>query len=85
MSNYLKTASDKMIVETMDIQMENERNLDILQEDIEISGEMSRNDINENYSSGHDSQSNECEENDKETAMMMESFDYYKRYYSDPK
>ncbi|XP_013908830.1 PREDICTED: period circadian protein homolog 2 isoform X2 [Thamnophis sirtalis] len=79
MNNYLKTASDKIIVETMDIQMENEQNLDILQEDIEMSGEMSRNDINENYSNGHDSHSNEGEENDKETTMIMESFDYYKR------
>ncbi|XP_070801420.1 period circadian protein homolog 2 [Pituophis catenifer annectens] len=79
MSNYLKTASDKIIVETMDIQMENEQNLDILQEDIEMNGEMSRNDINENYSSRHDSHSNEGEENDKETAINMESFDYYKR------
>lgn len=65
--------------------MENEQNFDILQEDIEMSGEMSRNDINENYSSSHDSHSNEGEENDKETAMIMESLDYYKRYYSDPK
>ncbi|XP_060539140.1 period circadian protein homolog 2 isoform X2 [Pantherophis guttatus] len=79
MSNYLKTASDKIIVETMDIQMKNEQNLDILQEDIEMNGEMSRNDINENYSSRHDSHSNEGEENDKETAIIMESFDYYKR------
>lgn len=69
----------------MDIQMENEQNLDILQEDIEMSGEMSTNDTNENDSSGHDYHSNEGEENDKETAVIMESFDYYKRYYSDPK
>ncbi|XP_058044995.1 period circadian protein homolog 2 [Ahaetulla prasina] len=79
MSNYLKTPIDKIIVETMDIQMENEQNLDILQEDIDMSGEMSRNDINENYSSGHDFHSYVGEENDKETAMIMESFDYYKR------
>ncbi|XP_025028433.1 period circadian protein homolog 2 [Python bivittatus] len=63
----------------MDIQMENEQNLDILQEDIEMNGEMSTNDTNENYSSEHDFHSNEGEENDKETAMIMESFDYYKR------
>ncbi|KAL7990836.1 hypothetical protein Chor_014266 [Crotalus horridus] len=79
MSNYLKTANDKIIIETMDIQMENEQNLDILQEDIEMNGEMSTNDTNENDSSGHDYHSNEGEENDKETAMIMESFDYYKR------
>ncbi|XP_039200597.1 period circadian protein homolog 2-like isoform X2 [Crotalus tigris] len=79
MSNYLKTANDKIIAETMDIQMENEQNLDILQEDIEMNGEMSTNDTNENDSSGHDYHSNEGEENDKETAMIMESFDYYKR------
>ncbi|XP_070610164.1 period circadian protein homolog 2-like [Erythrolamprus reginae] len=79
MSNYLKTASDKIIVETMDIQMENEQNLDILQENIEMNGKISRNDINVNYFSGPDFHSNESEENDKETAMIMESFDYYKR------
>ncbi|KAG8135934.1 hypothetical protein E2320_008918 [Naja naja] len=79
MTNYLKTASDKIIIETMDIQMENEQNLDILQEDIEMNGEMSTNDVNENYFSGYDSHNNEGEENDKETTVIMESFDYYKR------
>uniref|UniRef100_A0A8C6Y360 Period circadian protein homolog 2 n=1 Tax=Naja naja TaxID=35670 RepID=A0A8C6Y360_NAJNA len=78
MTNYLKTASDKIIIETMDIQMENEQNLDILQEDIEMNGEMSTNDVNENYFSGYDSHNNEGEENDKETTVIMESFDYYK-------
>uniref|UniRef100_A0A670XQ27 Period circadian protein homolog 2 n=1 Tax=Pseudonaja textilis TaxID=8673 RepID=A0A670XQ27_PSETE len=85
MTNYLKTASDKIIIETMDIQMENEQNLDILQKDIEMNGKMSTNDVNENYFSWHDSHNNEGEENDKETAMIMESLDYYKRYYSDAK
>ncbi|XP_026519684.1 period circadian protein homolog 2 isoform X2 [Notechis scutatus] len=79
MTNYLKTASDKIIIETVDIQMENEQNLNILQEDIEMNGKMSTNDVNENYFSWHDSHNNEGEENDKETAMIMESFDYYKR------
>ncbi|XP_026557272.1 period circadian protein homolog 2 isoform X1 [Pseudonaja textilis] len=79
MTNYLKTASDKIIIETMDIQMENEQNLDILQKDIEMNGKMSTNDVNENYFSWHDSHNNEGEENDKETAMIMESLDYYKR------
>ncbi|XP_044288776.1 period circadian protein homolog 2 isoform X1 [Varanus komodoensis] len=68
-------ANDKMIVENMDIQM---KTMDALQEDIEMNGGSSANDNHENYFNGHDSHSNEGEENGKETAMIMESLDCYK-------
>ncbi|XP_053166982.1 period circadian protein homolog 2 isoform X2 [Hemicordylus capensis] len=75
MSAYLEIADDKMPTENMDIQMKNERNLDSLQEDIEMSGGSSGNDTNENYTSGQDSHSSEGDENGKETAMIVESLD----------
>lgn len=75
MSDYLEMAN----AENMDIQMKNEQNLEALQEDIEMNGGSSANDASENYSSGHDSHSNEGEENGKEATMIMESLDCYKR------
>ncbi|XP_028586847.2 LOW QUALITY PROTEIN: period circadian protein homolog 2 [Podarcis muralis] len=74
MSDYLEMAN----AENMDIQMKNEQNLEALQEDIEMNGGSSANDASENYSSGHDSHSNEGEENGKEATMIMESLDCYK-------
>ncbi|XP_008104509.1 period circadian protein homolog 2 [Anolis carolinensis] len=78
MSDYLEIENAKMIVESTDIQMKNEQNLNVLQEDFEMNGESSANDANEHYSIGHDSHSNEGEENGKETAMIMESLECYK-------
>lgn len=81
MSNYLEMADGKMPAENMDIQMKNEQDLDVLQEDIEMSGGSNGNGANENEASGHKSPSNEVDENGKETAMIVESLDICKRYY----
>ncbi|KAL8187728.1 UNVERIFIED_CONTAM: hypothetical protein K2H54_054697 [Gekko kuhli] len=68
-------ADNKMPAENMDIQMKNEQDLDALQEDIEMSGGSNGNDTNENKATGHKSRSNEVDENEKETAMIVESLD----------
>lgn len=81
MSTYLEMANDKMLADNMDFQMKNEQDIDALQEDIEMTNRSSGNDTNENDISGHDSHSNEGDENGKETAMIVESLDHCKRYY----
>lgn len=80
MSAYLEMTNDK-IAENMDFQMKNEQDIDVLQEDIEMISGSTGNDANENDTSGHDSHSNEGDENGKETAMIVESLDNCKRYY----
>lgn len=74
MSAYLEMTNDK-IAENMDFQMKNEQDIDVLQEDIEMISGSTGNDANENDTSGHDSHSNEGDENGKETAMIVESLD----------
>ncbi|KAJ6669318.1 hypothetical protein lerEdw1_008127 [Lerista edwardsae] len=78
MSAYLEMANNKMLADKMDFQMKNEQDMDALQEDIEMTSGSSGNDTNENDISGHDSHSNEGDENGKETAMIVDSLDHCK-------
>ncbi|XP_067395029.1 period circadian protein homolog 2 isoform X2 [Emydura macquarii macquarii] len=71
------------IAEEIGVQTKPEQHPDTLQEDIEMSSgssgnAFSGNDMNENYSSGHDSHGNESDENGKDTAMLVESLDCHK-------
>ncbi|XP_066476293.1 period circadian protein homolog 2 [Tiliqua scincoides] len=85
MSAYLEMANDKMIAENMDFQMKKEQDMNVLQEDIEMTSGSSGNDTNENDTTGHDSHSNEGDENGKETAMIVESLDHCKSSELSPK
>uniref|UniRef100_A0A8D0GD46 Period circadian protein homolog 2 n=1 Tax=Sphenodon punctatus TaxID=8508 RepID=A0A8D0GD46_SPHPU len=89
MSGYSEISNDhgKMFAEETGAQTKPEQDPYVLQEDIEMSSGSRGSDFNgnytsENYSSGHGSHSNEYDENERDSAVLMESLDCQKRWYS---